>query len=768
MKKLLLSFFLVLAASAVNAQIVDIPDGYFKNHLLSLCDANSDGEVQASEALTVTTLQVDLTAINGVQGIEAFTNVINLQVISPNGINSYYPDDSTFDFSVLPNVENLYVETIEFDSLDLSPLTNLKILYIDQDMVYYQDIPTVNTLTFGYHPQLQELTIDGYYGFDSIDFSAFPNLEYLNYNNYDLTSLDLSVCPKLEELHLQSFTVLETVNMGNNTHLTIFDFVAYRVMNLDLSGCPNISNLMVTLTYLDTMFQEDLDVSVNLKNGNPNYSPNSYLTINNGTNYTVNTYVCVDEGEESNFNINQYNINQPANTLVVNSFCEFNPGGDNNTITGSLTFDADNDGCEATDVVMQFANVLISDGTTGSVSNTSSGTYHFATQAGTFTLTPQFENNWFTVTPATVTFTDTNNNIATQNFCVTSSGVHNDAEVVVVPLGQAQAGFDAVYKIVYKNKGNQTLSGDITLTFNDAVLDFVSASPAVTISATGSLGWAYTNLLPFEGREILVSLNVNSPAESPAVNIGDVLTYSVGITPLTGDENPFDNTFNLKQTVTGSFDPNDITCLEGATVNPDRIGEYLHYNVNFENTGTAPATFVVVNDMVDLSKFDINSLQVIGASHSLETRVTDNKIEFIFDDINLAANGKGNVTFKIKSLNSLAVNSSVSQQADIIFDFNLPVTTNVATTTYTLLGTTGFGKDALVKVYPNPAANVVSITADSAIQSIQLFDVQGRLLEALTVNDVAATLDIASRAKGIYFIKIATEKGATVEKLIKE
>ena len=108
------------------------------------------------------------------------------------------------------------------------------------------------------------------------------------------------------------------------------------------------------------------------------------------------------------------------------------------------------------------------------------------------------------------------------------------------------------------------------------------------------------------------------------------------------------------------------------------------------------------------------------------------------------------------------------QKADIFFDYNWPIVTNEATTTYALLNAPGFTKDASVKVYPNPAKNVVSISTKSTIQSLQLFDVQGRLLEVSTINDVNATLDIASRANGIYFIKITTQKGVNVEKLVKE
>ena len=52
------------------------------------------------------------------------------------------------------------------------------------------------------------------------------------------------------------------------------------------------------------------------------------------------------------------------------------------------------------------------------------------------------------------------------------------------------------------------------------------------------------------------------------------------------DEIPIDNIFNLTQTVVNSYDPNDKTCLQGKTVSSEVIGEYVHYLIRFENTGS--------------------------------------------------------------------------------------------------------------------------------------------------------------------------------------
>src|SRR5690606_9862176 len=135
--------------------------------------------------------------------------------------------------------------------------------------------------------------------------------------------------------------------------------------------------------------------------------------------------------------------------------------------------------------------------------------------------------------------------------------------------------------------------------YDDSILDLVAVSLAPNLEITGELQWDYVNLLPFEVRVIFLTLNVNGPMETPAVNLDDVLMYSVAVSAAQGDDLPADNTFILNQIVVNAFDPNEIICLEGESVDPSTIGNYLHYMVNFENLGTAEAENVVVRIDVD-------------------------------------------------------------------------------------------------------------------------------------------------------------------------
>lgn len=74
---LLALFSVVFAASA---QIVNIPDANFKAKLIaSGVDTNTDGEIQESEALSITGLYLDSANISSLEGIQSFSNVTSLR-----------------------------------------------------------------------------------------------------------------------------------------------------------------------------------------------------------------------------------------------------------------------------------------------------------------------------------------------------------------------------------------------------------------------------------------------------------------------------------------------------------------------------------------------------------------------------------------------------------------------------------------------------------------------------------------------------------------
>jgi len=85
-----------------------------------------------------------------------------------------------------------------------------------------------------------------------------------------------------------------------------------------------------------------------------------------------------------------------------------------------------------------------------------------------------------------------------------------------------------------------------------------------------------------------------------------------------------------------------------------------------------------------------------------------------------------------------------------------------------VLGTGEFIIDSSVKIYPNPVKDVFTVDADTAIESLELYDVQGRLLQISTAGSNSASFDMSSRQRGIYFLKVYTDKSIKVERILKE
>lgn len=461
-----------------------------------------------------------------------------------------------------------------------------------------------------------------------------------------------------------------------------------------------------------------------------------------------------------------FNMTLPGGFTVNNQFTY--------TIQGNVRFDSDNNGCTASDPSMPNQRITFNNGLgSGTLVANSSGFYsYYDVTVGNNSFTPVLENpSYFTVSPPSASVNISSPTaIIIQDFCITANGTHNDLEVSLIPTTNARPGFDAGYKIVYKNKGTTTQSGSVALNFNDSVLDLIASTPAFSGFGSNSLNWSFSNLAPFERREILVTMNLNSPVESPPVNANDILFFTASVTGAT-DEVPANNTAVLNQTVVGSLDPNDKTCVEGHSLSITDVGKDLHYVIRFENTGTANAEFVVIHDVIDTSKFQIATLTPLSGSHPFTTKIRNNVVEFIFNNINLPfddAHNDGYVEFKIKTKPTLTLGTNITNTASIFFDYNPAVITNTYSTTITALGIQDFDFNNLFALSPVPAKNNLTITAkkDVLVNSISIYNMIGQLVQQNNKPD--ETIDVSELKTGTYFIKITSDKGTASSKFIKE
>jgi hypothetical protein len=746
MKKLLIACLLFSGWGM--AQNIVFKDSIVKRNVVLSFDKNSDKEISVSEANNVDTLNLyDLGySIEDISDLVNFPNISSLK-ISANLIDSvninYLKKLTAFDWDLYKKVKYLNLNSSSVKKLSLSN-NYYKTSLSDFQLTNFQNLVDLSVSDFF----IGDLNID-----------LLQNLKHLSIRNYwyndTITeSLDLTKNTELQFLYVYGCPNIKSLDLTQNFKLIDVQLNGLKLVELlDFSNCQQID-------YIDVIGFDKLTY-LNVKNGK--IERVSFERNNNSI-----KYICADEVQ-----LNEIvdSLKLFGMTAEVNSYCSFTPGGLFNTITSNVKFD-ETGNCNGNDKYLSYTKFSIEDqnGIGYSVTD-KDGIVQFYKQKGTYKLNPLIENpNYFLISPQSLNFSlnDNSGHDTTINFCITPNGVHKDLEVILAPYGSARPGFDATYLVTYKNKGNQTLSGDLNVTYNEDVLDFVRST--MSTNTNGNVSTTFAELKPFEVRVDTLVLNVNSPIETPAVNINDTLKFVATINPTNEDETPTDNVFELNQRVVGAYDPNLITCLQGNELKTTEIGKTLHYTIEFENTGNYPAENIVVVEEIDPKKYDINSIQILNSSHPMKFRVEGNKVEYYFEKIQLGEHKHGNILLKLNSNEELKEGDDVTKQANIYFDYNAPVQTNNEKTVYRDLKASiaDLKEDVSISVYPNPGKGNVNVRAAKNIKSIEVYDVNGRVIKTKVVSSIQTEINLSDEMTGVYFIKVTTEEGANVIKYQKD
>ncbi|MDD2985113.1 T9SS type A sorting domain-containing protein [Flavobacterium sp.] len=360
-------------------------------------------------------------------------------------------------------------------------------------------------------------------------------------------------------------------------------------------------------------------------------------------------------------------------------------------------------------------------------------------------------------------------------FPITIVQEYVDVEVSLATFGiSPRPGFTYTNKLIYKNNGYTNItSGLLHFTKDDAV-SIVSVSQDGTLATSTGFDYTFTDLAPFETRTMTITMEVPT---MPTVNLGAVLTNVASIEPLDNEENIENNTTSLSQVVIGSYDPNDKNESHGGKIEFENFtaDDFLYYTIRFENTGTAAAEFIRVEDSLE-SSLDETTFEMLNASHSFNVRRTGNQLVWHFFDINLPPSvenseiGKGFVQFKIKPKAGFAIGDIIENTAEIYFDYNPAIITNTMESQFVeSLSVAGFSSSSVV-LYPNPTNDTFYIQLNGAdvIKTIAVYDVVGkRILQKENVNLNSTSVAVSGFNQGIYFVEITTITNAkALKKLV--
>ncbi|MFI5203051.1 MAG: T9SS type A sorting domain-containing protein, partial [Flavobacteriales bacterium] len=326
------------------------------------------------------------------------------------------------------------------------------------------------------------------------------------------------------------------------------------------------------------------------------------------------------------------------------------------------------------------------------------------------------------------------------------------------------------------NHGCDSVSGALTLVL-DTSLTFISALPTPDGISGDTLIWNFTNI-NYDTPHLTPYISV---VPSTALTITDSICLYSLIMPVSGDQNPVNNTDLPCYSLVNSFDPNDKQ-VSPAGVGPTGAipnNQTMTYTVRFQNTGTAPAVNVYILDTINLN-LDINTLTIIASSHSMITELLlGNTLKFRFDNIMLPDSGTnepashGYVMYGINQVPNLPDFSVINNTSYIHFDYNIPVVTNTVSnmidpsTFFSIneeLCTSGV---CGAMVYPNPTDQqlTIEIANKHGIVNASLVDLYGRKIMEFLIRDRTTTIDVTSIPAGLYILTLQGRQQMTTRKI---
>ena len=332
-------------------------------------------------------------------------------------------------------------------------------------------------------------------------------------------------------------------------------------------------------------------------------------------------------------------------------------------------------------------------------------------------------------------------------------------------------GFNNSINIHYANLGGDTLQPKIRF-FSAPSFTIISTNPSATESIGDTLYWDLQEVYPLAVGSIEINIQLEANTQ-----LGSEIHVFSAIETTKLDVDLSNNADTINEVVVGSYDPNDKTCLNGDHLSPEEASSRtpLEYIVRFQNTGSYYAEVVRLADQLD-KQLDPATFEFLGSSHPCQVSIRDGgKVEFLFTGIKLLSSNQnepeshGFVRFRVQPKAGLVIGDTLSNLAEIYFDFNAPILTNtVLTIVGTPISTNSPETSPRFQISPNPATDILRIDCNyGAYARLRLLDPHGRPVQEFLKPTFPLTTHISSYPKGIYWVEITGSNGNIFfEKLI--
>ncbi len=235
------------------------------------------------------------------------------------------------------------------------------------------------------------------------------------------------------------------------------------------------------------------------------------------------------------------------------------------------------------------------------------------------------------------------------------------------------------YGLSLTNVGPEPIMGQVQVTMSDLIVDIDATSTIDSI--VGNVAYISMGVIEsFETATIEVGL-LAPDYESMWAIITTTFEF-VGYHEDLLIEGP---TINRLALLVCAYDPNDKQVLPIGYEEPHFIEPEttLEYTIRFQNTGNFYAFNVEVVDTLS-QHLDLSSLEIVEATHSMQTIIDHNsrEIRFLFEDIMLPDStccgdeSIGSFIFRVKLNDDLPGGTLIENTAHIFFDQNPAIVTN--------------------------------------------------------------------------------------------
>ena len=314
--------------------------------------------------------------------------------------------------------------------------------------------------------------------------------------------------------------------------------------------------------------------------------------------------------------------------------------------------------------------------------------------------------------------------------------------------------------------------GTVVLTFNGPLT--YAGAKAGSIAPSNVSGNVVTwNIADFGTVNFNSDLHIRFHTDTSA-QLGLIVCFSVVVTPTIVDNDSSNNHWSQCYYMANSLDPNEKEVSPLGDI--DSTQKWLTYTIHFQNTGTATAQHIYVDDTLD-TDLDESSFQLLSYSIAPSIIIKGNQVKFDFQNINLPDSNAnepashGYVQYRIKPKHNLVAGTNINNTAFIYFDFNPAVVTNTTLNTVVLPNEVDQFQVSSFKfqLFPNPAKDELNILfSQQGNYEVKIVDVMGKEILSATSSIQHQTFNIQHLSSGIYFVTVKSKGGIATEKFVRQ